>query len=109
MVAFGLDLTAALRSDVVLVMKKVLVILFVAIVGLAVWTVRHFRGFKQLEQQSTSQVNVVAGAATFEQWQQAVETIKADRGGGVAETPPELKHYDERYWFLAAQIAEVTR
>lgn len=90
-------------------MKKVLVLLLVAIIGLAVWTVRHFRDFKQLQQQQTIQVNVVANTATFEQWQQAVEKIKADRGGGVAETPPELKHYDERYWFLAAQIAEVTR
>jgi hypothetical protein len=108
-VTICLDLTAALRSDVVLVMKKVLVLLLVAIAGLAAWTVRHFRDFKQLEQQPTSQVNVAANTATFEQWQQAVEKIKADRGGGVAETPSELKHYDERYWFLAAQIAEVTR
>jgi hypothetical protein len=90
-------------------MKKVIVLLLVAIAGFAVWTVRHFRDFTQLKEQPTSQVNVVAGAATFDQWQQAVEKIKADRGGGVAETPPELKHYDERYWFLAAQIAEVTR
>jgi uncharacterized protein DUF5715 len=89
-------------------MKKVLALIVVVIVGFAVWTVHHFKAFKHLEQ-STNQVNVVANSATFEQWQQAVEKVKADRGGGVAETPPELKHYDERYWFLAAQIAEVTR
>lgn len=89
-------------------MKKVLVLIAAVIVGLTVWTVRHFRGFKQLEQPA-NHVNVVVNTATFEQWQQAVEKVKADRGGGVAETPPELKHYDERYWFLAAQIAEVSR
>ena len=39
--------------------------------------------------------------------------VKADRDesmrGSPAETPPELKHYDERYWFLATQIAEVAK
>src|SRR4026208_774044 len=89
-------------------MKKVLIVLALAIIGSAVWTVRHFKDFTHLPQ-PPDEVNVVANTATFEQWQQAVEKIKADRGGGVAETPPELKHYDERYWFLAAQIAEVSR
>lgn len=102
------DLAARLRSYFVLVMKKVFVLILVAIVGIAVWTVRHFKQFRHFEA-STNQVNVITNTATFEQWQQAVEKIKADRGGGVAETPPELRHYDERYWFLAAQIAEVTR
>ena len=106
--AICLDLAAGLRSYFVLVMKKVIVVIALVIIGLTVWTVRHFRDFKQL-QPSTNAVNVVASAATFEQWQQAVDKVKADRGGGAAETPPELKHYDERYWFLAAQIAEVTR
>ena len=104
----GLDLADVLRSDFVLVMKKVLALLLVVIAGLAVWIGRHFRDFKHLER-STNYANVVATTATFEQWQQAIEKVKADRGGGVAETPPELKHYDERYWFLAAQIAEVSR
>ena len=104
----SLDLADVLRSDFVLVMKKVLALILVVIAGSAVWIVRHFGNFKHLER-STNYANVVATTATFEQWQQAVEKIKADRGGGVAETPPELRHYDERYWFLAAQIAEVTR
>lgn len=108
MEALGLVLANRLRCRFVLVMKKVLALIVVVIIGLAVWTVQHFKGFKHI-QPSLNSVNVVANTATFEQWQQAVDKVKADRGGGVAETPPELKHYDERYWFLAAQIAEVTR
>ena len=89
-------------------MKKVFVLIVVAIIGIGVWTVRHFRDLRRLPQ-PTNQVSVIANTAAFDEWQQAVEKVKADRGGGVAETPPELKHYDERYWFLAAQVAEVSR
>lgn len=93
-------------------MKRVYSIIAVVIIGFAVWTIRQFRGFKHLPQ-VPNQINNVANVATFEQWQQAVEKVKADRDesirGGFAETPPELKHYDERYWFLATQIAEVAR
>jgi len=93
-------------------MKRVFSIIAVVIVGLAVWTVRQFRGFKQLPEVS-NQVSNSTTVATFELWQQAVEKVKADRDesmrGVAAETPPELKHYDERYWFLATQIAEVAK
>lgn len=93
-------------------MKKVLAIIAVVVLGLAVWSVRHFRGLKRLPEVST-QVSNMSSAATFEQWQQAVEQVRGNRDewlrGSVAQTPPELKHYDERYWFLAAQIAEVAR
>src|SRR5205823_8451897 len=39
---------------------------------------------------------------------------KADRGepaGGSAavEVPPELRHYSDRHWFLATQVAEVRK
>ena len=43
-----------------------------------------------------------------------MEKISADRGepaGGNAavETPPELKHYSDRHWFLATQVAEIDK
>ncbi|HEU4765713.1 MAG TPA: DUF5715 family protein [Pyrinomonadaceae bacterium] len=45
-------------------------------------------------------------------WDEAVAEVKADRGEPAGnnvriETPPELKHYTERHWFLATQVAEV--
>jgi hypothetical protein len=41
-----------------------------------------------------------------------VEKAKAERGvelGGALEIPTELKHYEERYWFLATQVAEIEK
>ncbi len=68
-------------------MKRVFAVAAVLIIALAVWTVRHFRGFKHLPETS-NQLSKVAAAATFEQWQQAVEKVKADRAesmrGGAA-------------------------
>lgn len=45
-------------------------------------------------------------------WYAAVEEVKADRSESTGnnirvETPPELKHYTERHWFLATQVAEI--
>ena len=43
-------------------------------------------------------------------WEAAVEKIKEPRltSDPVAhEIPPELKHYEDRHWFLATQVAEV--
>jgi hypothetical protein len=45
-------------------------------------------------------------------WNLAVEQVKAERDaslGGALDIPPELKHYEERYWFLATQVAEVEK
>ena len=45
-------------------------------------------------------------------WNLAVEQVKADRGpegAGAIEIPAELKHYPERHWFLATQVAEIAR
>lgn len=92
-------------------MKRVFAIVGVVVIGLAVWSARYFRGLKHLPEPSNP-VNSVTSTATFEQWQQAVEKVKAERAESIrvpAETPAELKHYDERYWFLATQIAEVAK
>jgi hypothetical protein len=47
-------------------------------------------------------------------WSEAVEKAKEDRGalagGNVPlEIPPELRHYSDRNWFLATQVAEVEK
>jgi hypothetical protein len=38
-----------------------------------------------------------------------MEKVKEDRTGGSVETPSELRHYSDRHWFLATQVAEVTK
>jgi hypothetical protein len=45
-------------------------------------------------------------------WSRSMEKVKEDRGdtGNVAlEIPPELRHYTDRHWFLATQVAEVRK
>jgi hypothetical protein len=55
----------------------------------------------------------VDSRSTNELWEQAIARVKEDRGevAGSAplEIPPELRHYEERRWFLATQVAEVRK
>ena len=96
-------------------MKRVtlLVLAAVVIAVASVWTIRHFRRLKQLRTAASYSTSLTA-SATIQPWTEAVEKVKADRGepmggGAPVETPAELKHYSERYWFLATQIAEVAQ
>ena len=68
---------------------------------------------KRLREAATQLPNPV-NSLTANDWTAAVEKVKADRGepmggGAAVTTPAELKHYSERYWFLATQIAEVSK
>src|SRR2546423_10590703 len=45
-------------------------------------------------------------------WARAVEKVKEDRGetgSGALEIPTQLRHYEDRHWFLATQVAEVEK
>ena len=91
--------------------RIVLVFVVIALTCGAVWAVFHFKAKRRLAQSQNNTANpgnlLDAGA-----WYRAVERVKADRGGegaGALEIPPELKHYEERYWFLATQVAEIEK
>jgi hypothetical protein len=91
--------------------KRVIVLIFlIVIVVSGVWTIRHFRNLRRLRQ-STMQLAAVTDTARIQTWAEAVEKVKEERSEsmGAVETPPELRHYSERYWFLATQVAEITR
>ena len=51
--------------------------------------------------------------ASADSWEEAVEKVKearAEADNNVAiEVPPQLRHYSDRQWFLASQVAEVRR
>jgi hypothetical protein len=96
-------------------MKRValLVIVVVVISVAAGWTIRHFRRLKHTRE-SANQITTLTNTDPIQRWTEAVAKVKADRGepmggGAGVETPAELKHYSERYWFLATQIAEVAQ
>src|SRR5215208_5707997 len=92
--------------------NRILVVLLVCVLAaLAGWGMAHFGWvyrFRHVEPEPAP-LTKIASAAT---WAEAIEKAKADRGeqtGPPAETPPELKHYEDRYWFLATQVAEIEK
>src|SRR5688572_20955205 len=93
--------------------RIVLVLLFVAAVAVGVWVGLRFAR-TQFQSQPAHESPEIAASTRTDTWAEAVEKVKEDRGesGGVnvrVETPSELKHYEERHWFLAAQVAEVAK
>jgi hypothetical protein len=94
-------------------MRRVaLLILIIAIAGVVAWGVFRFNAVRRNRLiQSTVQSSFTA-TASVDAWDVAVEKVKAERDpslGGNLEIPTELKHYEERYWFLATQVAEIEK
>jgi hypothetical protein len=91
--------------------KRVVLLVFVfAVLGSGVWFVLHSKTFNRLRA-PVADIPPVNNLAQFDVWSNAVDKVKADRldPGGPIETPPELRHYSDRYWFLATQIAETKK
>jgi hypothetical protein len=86
-------------------------ILTVAFAG-AVWALVRFQvnRWNRLNELAAN-VAPPANNATAEAWAAAVEKAKAARleESGALVIPPELRHYSERYWFLATQVAEIEK
>ena len=96
-----------------MIKRIVLILLLFAAVAVGVWVGLRFSPPRWPAQPAEDSANV-ATTRSNDTWDQAVEKVKADRGepAGVnarVETPPELKHYSERHWFLATQVAEIAR
>ena len=99
-----------------MIKRIVLILLLFTAVGAGVWMGLRFAGLAGPGRNEQPARDSAAGVAekTKDTWDQAVEKVKADRGepagtSARVETPPELKHYSERHWFLATQVAEVAR
>jgi hypothetical protein len=91
--------------------RVALFLVLLAVAGVAVWAAFRFRAVRRNQLlQSATQFNFTAN--TTPDWNLAVEKVRAERDaslGGALEIPPELKHYEERYWFLATQVAEIEK
>jgi hypothetical protein len=90
-----------------------LIILASAATGVAVWALLHFTGPRR-HGQSTNNISSSASNTNPDQWARAIERVKEDRGEaangqGAINVPPELRHYEDRHWFLATQVAEVKK
>ena len=81
--------------------------------GVAVWAGLRFTAPNFLRSISSTEIRPVDSRSTTERWEQAVAKVKEVRsdaaGAAPLEVPPELRHYPERRWFLATQVAEVRK
>src|SRR5215212_9977681 len=94
-------------------MRRVaLFLVLMMVAGAAVWAAFRYRAVRRNQLvQSTTESNSPQNANSID-WNVAVDKVKAERDaslGGNLEIPPELKHYEERYWFLATQVAEIEK
>ena len=93
--------------------RLVLLILASAATGVAVWALLHFTAPIR-HRQSANYLSNTTNSTNADLWTEAVEKVKEDRGEaakgqGAIEVPPELRHYEDRHWFLATQVAEVRK
>ena len=87
------------------------------VIGTGVWAALRFSAPRWRASQTTAYVSLsttdAGGTFDSERWFQAIDKVKADRAGFGANValnvPAELRHYDDRHWFLAAQVAEVKK
>jgi hypothetical protein len=93
--------------------STIFVVLFSAAAGVAVWAGLRFTAPNFLRSISSTVTAPVDSRPTAELWEQAIARVKEDRveaaGAEPLEIPPELRHYPERRWFLATQVAEVRK
>ncbi len=77
---------------------------------------RAFIYFRALRNQAVRQDNFSNNTSErrldADLWERSLERAKGDRAGAgdvALEIPPQLRHYSERHWFLATQVAEVKK
>ncbi len=92
-----------------------LLLLLVACAAIAAgaWALIHFSVLKrQVPGQANLSIQSNERGVDPDLWSRSMEKVKEDRGGvgDVAiEIPTELRHYEDRHWFLATQVAEVKK
>jgi hypothetical protein len=95
------------------VRKLLLFVLVGAAFGIGVWALLRFTALRRQANQSADLSNAAGlSSADPDLWARSMEKVKEDRGGigNVAiEIPTELRHYEDRHWFLATQVAEVKK
>lgn len=94
------------------VRQVLLFVIVCSLLGVGVLALIRYKQVQslRLSEYLPNQVNLqVPEALTYAQ---AVEKVKEDRagsGGAAIEVPTQLRHYEERQWFLATQVAEVEK
>lgn len=94
--------------------RKFLLLILVSVAfGVGVWALLRFTALRRHASQSADLANAASlRNSDPDLWARSMEKVKEDRGatGNVGlEIPPELRHYSDRRWFLATQVAEVRK
>ena len=94
-----------------MIKRVVLIIVLLMLLGSGAWAVLHYKNLQLLSASVVNDIPPIINASQFDSWASAVEKVKADRTDpmGPVETPPELRHYSDRHWFLATQVAEIKK
>jgi len=95
-------------------MNRTARILLLFIITIGAVTVGAWRVVRFKERNAPSYVsNATTVPVDYnELWESAVKRVTEDRGamgGAAVETPSQLRHYSDRHWFLASQVAEVKK
>jgi hypothetical protein len=87
------------------------VLLFIVVGGVVAFGAWALLRANALKRQPPSQFDNPSSilSADADLWTRAIEKVKEDRGGGAIEIPSQLRHYEDRHWFLATQVAEVRK
>jgi hypothetical protein len=94
------------------VRQVLLLIIVCSLMGLGVLAFLRYQEVKRLRQSEYLANRASPPNTDADLWARAVEKAKEDRGetGGAAiEIPTQLRHYEDRHWFLATQVAEVKK
>ena len=93
------------------VRKLLLLIVLCAVFAVAVWALFRFNALKHLARRQSDNLSNPAEPRgdNPDLWSRSIEKVKEDRSGGAIEIPAELRHYEDRHWFLATQVAEVRK
>src|SRR6266540_2841506 len=94
------------------VRQVLLLIIVCSLMGLGALAFLRYQNVKRLRQSDYLANRASPQTTDADLWARAVEKVREDRGetGNVGiEIPAELRHYDERRWFLATQVAEVKK
>jgi hypothetical protein len=90
--------------------QLLLLIIVCSLLGLGVLVFRRYQEIRRLR--LSEFVNQANAQDTGDLWARAVEKVKEDRrgiGDVAIEIPTQLRHYEDRHWFLATQVAEVDK
>src|SRR5438270_13538957 len=90
-----------------------LLVVATAAIAAGAWALIHFSVLKrQALPQSDVSIQPNERGADPDLWARSMEKVKKDRAETekvALEIPPELRHYEDRHWFLATQVAEVRK